>query len=365
MDPATDDASSPQSPRPSPSNGATNGATDGAASGASANARQEAHSDAHAAATDGTGDPVVDVEGLERSFGDVRAVDGVSFDVRPGQVYTIVGPNGAGKSTTIECLIGLQAPDAGRVRVLGQDPQANRARFFEEVGVQFQENSLYPTITVREALQTFARLYDDPRPVDELIDAFDLRDRADAYFKDLSGGERRKVAIAVALVGDPKLAVLDEPTSGLDPHARRRLWRTLRSFCDRGLTLLLTTHNMQEAEAHSDVVCMMDAGRIIAEGAPADLVDQYDLGMRVAAHGSNGTFDEAAFSPDALDALPGLTRTDRMGDTLCLYGRGDEFPPAATAYFQEHGVREYAVREAGLEDLYLMITGSQYETDAS
>jgi len=314
-------------------------------------------------------DPVVEVDELERAFGDVQAVDGVSFDVETGQVYTIVGPNGAGKSTTIECVIGLEERDAGRVRALGRDPQENRAQFFEEIGVQFQEDGLYPDLTVRETLETFAHLYDDPRPVEAMLETFDLQNRADAYFKDLSGGEKRKVSITVALVGNPELAILDEPTSGLDPHARRRLWSTLRSFCDGGLTLLLTTHNMQEAEAHSDVVCMMDEGRIIAEGAPDDLIDQYDLEMRVAAHARNGTVDdpfaEEAFSTGALQTLPGLTRTDRMGDTLCLYGRGDEFPPAATAYFQEHGVREYAVREAGLEDLYLMITGSQYETDAS
>ena len=311
---------------------------------------------------------VVEVDGLERVFGDVRAVDGVSFDVGAGQVYTIVGPNGAGKSTTIECVIGLQEPDAGRVRALGRDPQNNRAPFFEKIGVQFQEDGLYPDLTVRETLETFAQLYDHPRPVEAMIETFDLQNRADAYFKDLSGGEKRKVSIAVALIGNPALAILDEPTSGLDPHARRRLWSTLRSFCDDGLTLLLTTHNMQEAEAHSDVVCMMDAGRIIAEGAPDALIDRYDLEMRVAAHAPNGRddpFAAEAFTTEALQALPGLTRTDRMGNTLCLYGQGDEFPPAATAYVQEHGVREYAVREAGLEDLYLMITGSQYETDAS
>jgi ABC-2 type transport system ATP-binding protein len=312
---------------------------------------------------------IVEVDGLERAFGDVQAVDGVSFDVGSGQVYTIVGPNGAGKSTTIECIIGLQEPDAGRVRALGRAPQENRAQFFEKIGVQFQEDGLYPDLTVRETLETFAQLYDDPRPVEAMIETFDLQSRADAYFKDLSGGEKQKVSIAVALVGTPELAILDEPTSGLDPHARRRLWSTLRSFCDDGLTLLLTTHNMQEAEAHSDVVCMMDEGRIIAEGAPDDLIERYDLEMRVAAHAPNGPVDdpfvEEAFSTKALQSLPGLTRTDRMDDTLCLYGRGDEFPPAATAYFQKHGVREYAVREAGLEDLYLMITGSQYKTDAS
>lgn len=301
--------------------------------------------------------PAVEVDGLHKSFGDVDAVNAMSFTVEPGDVFCLVGPNGAGKTTTVECIIGLQTPDAGTIRVLGQNPQTARTTLFESVGVQFQENSLYGNIKVREAIYTFARLYETPRNPEALLDAFDIAHCRDTYYKHLSGGERRKLLIATALVGDPDLVVLDEPTSGLDPHARRALWRTLHRFREEtGLTVLLTTHDMREAEQESDVVCVMDEGRRIAIGAPEALVDAHQLGTHVAARLHNGD----PVRTEAFDALPGLTRLDVIDRTLHLYGTGDEFTPAVTQLLEEKGLPDYSLRPAGLEDLYLIVTGNRY-----
>lgn len=302
--------------------------------------------------------PAIVLDGLHQSFGAVHAVKGASFTVERGQVFCLVGPNGAGKTTTVECITGLQTPDAGIVRVLDQHPQRNRSVFFESVGVQFQENSLYQKVKVGEAIRTFARLYRDPRDPSALLDLLGLTDRENTFYKNLSGGERRKLLLAVALVGQPELVILDEPTTGLDPHARRALWRILHRFReDEGLTVLLTTHDMQEAEEESDVVCVMDQGEVIATGPPQVLVDEYQLGTRVSVSLNGHDLEE-----DTFQSLPGLTRSDTVDQTLHLYGMGDAFTSAATEALQNTGIHDFTVRPAGLEDLYLIITGSRYSS---
>jgi ABC-2 type transport system ATP-binding protein len=304
----------------------------------------------------------ITVDSLVKTYGDIVAVDDISFSVNAGETFCLVGPNGAGKSTTVESIVGLLDIDDGEIRVLGQDPNQARTSMFERVGVQFQDNGFYGRITVHEALHLHAKMYEQAFRPQDLMQTFRLQHRADAYFKTLSGGEKRKLLMALALVGGPDLVFLDEPTSGLDPHARREMWDTLQQFQQQGLTVVLTTHDMREAQDHGDTVCIMDRGRIVAIGNPEQLLEERGLGVRVTAP-ANG----APINGDVFDDCDGLEHMNRDGRTLCLYGRGNEFAAAATATMQRENIKNFSVRPANLEDLYLMVTGDIYtstrETD--
>src|SRR5262245_35840878 len=218
-------------------------------------------------------DPIVEVHNLRKTYGQKVAVADVSFAVAPGEIFGILGPNGSGKSTAVECIAGLRDADGGHIRVLGIDPQTHPEIIREHVGVQFQEAGLHDKITVHEALTLFASFYDTPADVYELLSVLDLREKRGARFKSLSGGQKQRVSIALALVGNPKVAILDELTTGLDPQARRTTWEVVRSVRDTGATVLLVTHFMEEAERLCDRVVIIDHGRIIAEGSPQDLIN--------------------------------------------------------------------------------------------
>jgi ABC-2 type transport system ATP-binding protein len=213
----------------------------------------------------------VDVEDLRKSYGETRAVDGVGFSIAEGEVFGVLGPNGAGKTTMVEILEGYRRRDAGSVRVLGYDPQDAPAEFRERIGVVLQSSELYPLFTVRECVALFAGYYGAPRDVDETIDLVGLAEKRSARVKTLSGGQKRRLDLAVALAGDPELLFLDEPTTGFDPAARRAAWETIRGLRALGKTILLTTHYLDEAEQLADRVAVIRAGRIVAEGAPSEL----------------------------------------------------------------------------------------------
>ncbi|MEU8630905.1 ABC transporter ATP-binding protein [Amycolatopsis sp. NPDC048633] len=215
--------------------------------------------------------PLIEVTDLRKSYGSRVAVDGVSFTVERGEIFGILGTNGAGKTTTVECLQGLRQADSGEISVLGLDPAADRTALTRRVGVQLQESQLPAKLRVREALELFASFYPDPADVDVLLDRLDLRDHSRAYFGKLSGGQKQRVSIALALVGNPELAILDELTTGLDPHARRETWRLVEGVRATGVTVLLVTHFMDEAERLCDRVAIFDAGRVVATGTPAEL----------------------------------------------------------------------------------------------
>ena len=215
--------------------------------------------------------PLIEVTDLRKRYGSRVAVDGVSFTVERGEIFGILGTNGAGKTTTVECLQGLRQADAGRISLLGLDPASDRAALTRRVGVQLQESQLPAKLRVREALELFASFYPEPADVDVLLDQLDLRDHARAYFGKLSGGQKQRVSIALALVGNPELAILDELTTGLDPHARRETWQLVEGVRATGVTVLLVTHFMDEAERLCDRVAIFDAGRVVATGTPAEL----------------------------------------------------------------------------------------------
>lgn len=223
--------------------------------------------------------PVITVTGLHKRYGEKVAVQDVSLSVARGEIVGILGPNGAGKTTTVECLAGLRVHDGGTIDVLGLDPQRDGARLRERMALQLQESELPARITVREALRLYASFYADPADPDELLADLGLTDKADTRFAQLSGGQKQRLSIALALVGNPEIAVLDELTTGLDPQARRETWRLIERVRDRGVTILLVTHFMDEAERLCDRIVLIDAGRVVATGTPGELAARTGVGQ--------------------------------------------------------------------------------------
>jgi ABC-2 type transport system ATP-binding protein len=215
--------------------------------------------------------PAIEVTDLHKSYGSLEAVRGVSFVVEAGEIFGLLGPNGAGKTTTVEILEGYRSRSGGEVRVLGRDPQVRDRHLQERVGIVLQSGGFYPRVTVREAVTHFAKPYPAPRDPEETISLVGLDEKADSRTKDLSGGQRRRLDLALALIGDPDLIFLDEPTTGFDPAARRTAWGVVRRLKELGKTLLLTTHYLEEAQELADRVAIVKDGQIVAEGPPDSL----------------------------------------------------------------------------------------------
>ena len=217
-------------------------------------------------------EPSVSVRNLTKSFSSRRVVDDLSFDVQRGQVFALLGHNGAGKSTTIDLILGLKTPDGGSAKILGMDAAKNRKQVFERVGVQLQHTQYQPGITVEEACIEYASLYAAPADYPKLLEGFGLGDLKKSFVSKLSGGERQKLSVVLALIGNPEIVFLDELTTGLDVVARREVWRTLKQLKRQGLTIFLTTHYMEEAEALCDRVCIIKSGKKVAEGTIEEVI---------------------------------------------------------------------------------------------
>ena len=217
-------------------------------------------------------EPIIRADGLTKTFGDVVAVDDMSFEVSRGEIFGLLGPNGAGKTTTLDCLEGLKTPTKGRVRVLGLNPRTERDRLRHRIGVQLQESRLQARIKVWEALDLFASFYAHPLDWEALLEPLGLTEKRNALYGGLSGGQKQRLFVALAMVGDGEVLFLDELTTGLDPQARHAMWDLVRTARDRGKTILLTTHFMEEAERLADRVGIMDHGRLIATGPPQELI---------------------------------------------------------------------------------------------
>jgi ABC-2 type transport system ATP-binding protein len=299
-------------------------------------------------------DPVIRVEGLKKSYGETRAIDGVSFEVRAGTVFGLLGPNGAGKTTTVEILEGLRTPDSGEVRVLGIDVISHPDELKTRIGVSLQTAALYPKLTVVEVLDLFRGFYRRGRPTDELVELMDLGEKRSTRTQNLSGGQRQRLSVALALVNDPELVFLDEPTTGMDPAARRALWDIVLGLRAEGRSVLLTTHYMEEAEILCDRLAIMDHGRVLEEGTVEDLVTRRFQERAV-------RFDTIDRLPDErLAAMPGVTVVKHEDGDVLLYTR--DVPATIGAVLgaaEAIGVEptNLAVRRATLEDVFLDLTG--------
>jgi ABC-2 type transport system ATP-binding protein len=260
-------------------------------------------------------DPVIEVRGLEKRYGTTQVLHGVSFTVGAGELFGLLGTNGAGKTTTVEILQGLRAPTAGAVSVLGLDPAVSGDRLRRRIGAQLQDAALPDRMRVGEALRLFASLHPSPRPLDELADEWQLTPLWRRPFGALSGGERQRLFVALALVGRPALVFLDELTQNLDPVGRRRTWDVVRQVRDSGTTVVLVTHDVEEAERLCDHVVVMDAGRVVADGSPSSIVHALCGTTTV-------TFTDAGLDVSTLRRLPGVERVDRHGAEVRVAGTG-------------------------------------------
>jgi ABC-2 type transport system ATP-binding protein len=297
--------------------------------------------------------PVVHVAGIRKTYGRTVAVDDVSFDVHPGEIFGLIGPNGAGKTTTMECVEGLRAPDSGAISVLGLNPRRQVRALQERIGVQLQEAQLQKRIKVREAVDFWASLYRNPVSGDRLIEQLGLSDKRNAWFMTLSGGQKQRLFIALALINDPELVFLDELTTGLDPQARRAIWDLVRGIRQRGKTVFLTTHLMEEAERLCDRVAILDHGRIVDIGTPAELVRR---------HCPERTVFVAVEDPAALErfrAIPQVDSVTNDGSHSVIRGRGTDLVTQVIQCLAEHRIRvlDFRTELPTLEDVFLRLTG--------
>ena len=308
--------------------------------------------------------------------GKVEAVRGLSLRIDAGECFGLLGPNGAGKTTTIEILEGLLAPTSGDVRIFGHTWSDNPRQLREWIGISLQETRLSEKLTVRETIELFASFYDEPRPAAEVLDDLQLTEKSDSWVGKLSGGQKQRLAVATALVGNPRILFLDEPTTGLDPQSRRQLWDIIRVFQKKGGTVLLTTHYMDEAERLCDRLAIVDHGVIIAEGTPSDLIDrlgghhmvEFQISRDNVSGCSNGNAkpDEIPAEVEAWRALPGVESVRRDDSTVCLSVREPHLTiPALLAALQQEGhqLEHLSTRQASLEDVFVRLTGRHLRED--
>ncbi|MBF4133910.1 multidrug ABC transporter ATP-binding protein [Streptomyces albidoflavus] len=296
--------------------------------------------------------PIIEVSGVRKAYGGRTVVDGISFTVEEGEIFGILGPNGAGKTTTVECVEGLRHPDAGTVKVAGLDPVRDRDGVTRVLGAQLQESELQPKITVQEALQLYAACYPDPADWRALAERLGLTEKLSTRFAKLSGGQKQRLFIALALIGNPRVVVLDELTTGLDPRARRETWALIEEVRDSGVTVLLVTHFMEEAQRLCDRIAVIDKGRVAALDTPAGLVSR-------AAGAVVTTFAPSAPLPAAdLAALPQLASHEERDGNVTLTGT-DETVTALLALLARTGTTAHRLRivEATLDDAFLDLTG--------
>jgi ABC-2 type transport system ATP-binding protein len=288
--------------------------------------------------------------------GKVEAVRGLNLEIQAGECFGLLGPNGAGKTTTIEILEGLLEPTAGQVTILGRNWKTNQRELRELLGISLQETRLTEKLTVRETLDLFASFYRQPRSPGEVLEELQLTEKADARVGKLSGGQRQRLAVATALVGNPKVLFLDEPTTGLDPQSRRQLWDIIRVFQRAGGTVLLTTHYMDEAERLCDRLAIVDHGQVIAEGSPADLIDR--LGGHHVVEFSTSDNSDAAL--EIWQALPGVEsiRNDDGLISLTVHEPHLTIPTLLDAVAKQGAqLLHLTTRQASLEDVFVRLTG--------
>lgn len=295
---------------------------------------------------------IIEVKNLRKAYGRTIAVADVSLTVQPGEIFGIVGPNGAGKTTTIEAIIGLRQPDSGSVSVLDMNPQTERKKLGNRIGVQLQEAALPDRMKVWEALDLYASFYERTVPWGPLLETWGLADKQQAQFGNLSGGQKQRLFIALALLNDPEVVFLDELTTGLDPQARRATWDLVRAIREQGKTVVLITHFMDEIEALADRVAIIDHGRVIALDTPANLIAQLHGETQVHFTTPNG------FDAGGLREVVGVTAVNQHNQQVTITGSGPLLANVA-AVLAQHNIapHDLRVQQANLEDVFLALTG--------
>ncbi|MQA07450.1 MAG: ATP-binding cassette domain-containing protein [Pseudonocardiaceae bacterium] len=299
---------------------------------------------------------VVEVQNLQKRYRDTVAVRDVSFTVEEGEIFGILGPNGAGKTTTVECIEGLRTPDSGSISVLGLDPRRDTDELRQLLGVQLQESELPERLKVREALELYASFYRNPADIDELLNDLGLTDKRDTPYQKLSGGQKQRLSITLALIGNPRVAVLDELTTGLDPQARRDTWELIEDVRRRGVTILLVTHFMEEAERLCDRLALIDSGSVVAIDTPAGLVATVQAEHRIRFRPSEPLNDEL------LTGLPEVRRVEWQQGQVTVTGTGNVVHEVTALLASKHIVaHELRVEQAGLDDAFVALTGRTIE----
>ncbi len=304
--------------------------------------------------------PAIRATDVTKRYGDLTAVNGVSLEVHPGEIFGIIGPNGAGKTTFMECLEGLRRPTSGTIDVLGEDPSRPSTRWRERIGVQLQTAALPPKITVNEAMALFASMYSNPADPAQLLNELGIAAKGRSYVDKLSGGQRQRVFIALALLGKPEVVFLDELTTALDPQARLAMWDVVRSIRQGGATVVMTTHYMEEAEALCDRVAVIDAGRLIALDTVPGLIASIAKGTKVQLRTSQ------QLTRGIVDEIDGISEVMIAGTSVSMLWSGSGIPQAAIAAIEATGLTVTDIRTSspGLEDVFLALTGRNMRQEA-
>jgi ABC-2 type transport system ATP-binding protein len=297
---------------------------------------------------------VIDVEDLRKVYGERAVVDGVTFQVEAGEIFGILGPNGAGKTTTVECIGGLRSRDGGRIMVSGMDPADEGAAFRQVLGIQLQESRLPDKMTVIEALDLYASFYPNPYDAGELLERLGMVQQRRAYFGKLSGGQKQRLSVALALIGNPRVAILDELTTGLDPVARRDVWELLEDLRGTGVTLVLVSHFMEEAEQLCDRVIVIDRGRVVAADTPEGLAASVQVDQRMS------FVPSAAVDPSLLRRLADVHSVATAGDRIVVTGT-DNVASAVIIALHERGIAAARLRvdQPSLDDAFVALTGGR------
>ena len=301
----------------------------------------------------GTPRPVIQVLGIRKTYGATVAVSDVSFEVSEGEIFGLIGPNGAGKTTTMECVEGVRRPDRGAISILGLDPFRDVYQLQNRIGVQLQQAQLQKRIKVWEAVDLWASLYTKAVDGDRLLEQLGLANKRNAWFMTLSGGQKQRLFIALALINDPEVVFLDELTTGLDPQSRRAIWELVRGIRDRGKTVFMTTHLMEEAERLCDRVAIIEHGKIIDIGSPEELVRRHCPARTVVLATDN------ALAEERLRAIPSVEIVTRQDSRFTIQGQGDDFVTEVIQCLSENRIRVTDFRTVlpNLEDVFLKLTG--------